>query len=58
MLDHMDGPQMVERPVRERVGKPVQIADEVGGAGGIEVDADRARKFPDTAADIERLRKQ
>jgi hypothetical protein len=53
MFDDVDRPQVVERPVGERVREPVEIADYIGGAGGVEIDPDRAGVFADSAADIE-----
>src|SRR4051794_12913384 len=58
VLDHMNSTQAVEGTIGERVGKTVQIADEVGGAGGVDVNADGVRKLADAAADVERSRKQ
>ena len=49
----MDRLELVERRVPERVGKAVQIADHIGAAGRVAVDANRAREFVDAAANVE-----
>src|SRR5215469_12298892 len=55
VFDHVDGAHTPEGVVRERVGEAVEIADDVGGAGRIAVDADRAGIFFNAAADVENL---
>ncbi|HWE52383.1 MAG TPA: hypothetical protein VG273_21485 [Bryobacteraceae bacterium] len=40
VLDHVNGAESVETAVRERIGKAVEIADNVGCARGIDVDSD------------------
>ena len=54
MLDDMDGAQRRERVVAKGIREAVEIADHVGAAARIAVDADGARIFVDAAADVER----
>src|SRR5208282_5808622 len=53
VLDDVHGAQGLEGTVAERVGEPVQVAQNVGAATGIAIDADRARIFVDATADVE-----
>ena len=53
MLDDVDRPQLVERAVRQGVREPVQIANNVGCARRINVDADGAWILANSAADVE-----
>ena len=53
VFDHVDGTEVIEAAVGERVGEPVEVDEDVGGAGGVEVDADCAGEFSDAAADVE-----
>jgi len=52
VLDDVNGAQLVEGAVGERPGKAVEIDKDIGGAGGVVVDTDRAGVFADPAADI------
>src|SRR5579872_4025577 len=54
MLDDMDGAHARERIVAKRIRKAVEIADDVGAAARIPVDADGAGIFVDAAADVQR----
>src|SRR5439155_21128291 len=54
MLDHMDRKHAVEAVIAERIRGAVEIAQNVGAAGGIAVDADGARPLVDAAADVQR----
>jgi len=49
----VDGAEVIEGAVGEGVREMVEVAEDVGGAGGIEVDADCAGEFADSAADVE-----
>src|SRR5580692_6785636 len=53
MFDDVDRSQLVESAVRQRVREPVEIANNVGCARRIDVDADRAWILANTAADIQ-----
>jgi imidazolonepropionase-like amidohydrolase len=53
VFDNVDGAEMVEGAVAERVREGIEIAENVGGAGGVGIDADRAGVFADAAADVE-----
>src|SRR5262245_23300296 len=53
VLDHVDRHDPVEGAVGERIGEAIEIAENVGLAGGIAIDADRAGSLPDPAADVE-----
>jgi len=53
MLDHVDGADLVEGVVAEGIREMIEVAEEVGAAGGIAVNAYGARVFVDSAADIE-----
>src|ERR1700722_6011686 len=55
MLDHVDRPQPVERPVRKRIRKAVKIADHIRRARRIDADTNGTRIFPNSAADIQRF---
>ena len=50
ILDHMHG----LRTSRGRVRKMVEVANNVGAAGRVAVDADRASELMDAATDVER----
>ena len=54
VLDDVNGQHAVERVVGERVGEAVEVAQDVGAAGGIAVDPDGAGMLADPAADVER----
>ena len=53
VLDHVHSLQRVERRIAERVRDAIEIAQDVGAAGGIAIDTDRALPFVDPAADVE-----
>ena len=53
MLDHVDGQQAVEGVVAKGIGQAVEVAEDIGAAGGIAIDADGARLLMNAAADIE-----
>jgi hypothetical protein len=52
VLDDVNGTQLVEGAVGERVGSVVEVAENVGAAVRIPVDADGTRVLIDAAADI------
>ncbi len=54
MLDYVDRTQAVEGAVGERIGEPVEIADDVGRAGRVDVDTNGALVLANAAADIQR----
>ncbi len=54
VLDDMDGAEGVEGVVAEGIREMVEVAQHVGAAARIAVDADSAGIFVDTAADVER----
>jgi hypothetical protein len=56
MLDDVDGTQRIEDTIAKRIGKPVEIADNVGIGIGIQVDSDGPGIFVDSAADVENAR--
>src|SRR5579862_8025279 len=53
MLDDMNGAQLIEGVIAERIRQPVELAQHIGAAGGIPVDTNRSGKFVDPAADVE-----
>ena len=53
VLDDVDGADAVEGVVAEGVGEAVEVAENVGAAAWVAVDADGAGKFVDAAADVE-----
>ena len=53
VLDDVNRTERVERTVGERVGKTVQLAEDVGAAPRVPVDADGTRLLVDAAADVE-----
>ena len=53
VLDHVYGPQLIERIVAERVREMVEVADDVGVRPGVAIDANRAGVLIDPAADVE-----
>lgn len=53
VFDDVDGTDFVECAVAEGVGETVEVAEDVGFAGGVAIDADGAWKFVAAAADIE-----
>jgi hypothetical protein len=53
VLNDMDGPDLPERAVAERVREAVEIGEDIGAAGRIPVDTDGARKLVDAAPDVE-----
>ncbi len=55
VFDHVDGGEAVEGTVGERVGKAVEIDQDVGAAGGIAVDSDGTGLLMNPAADVEGL---
>src|ERR1022692_3756016 len=54
VIDGMDGRQPIERVVGERVGKAVEVRQDVGAAGGIAVDSDGAGLLVNPAAHVQR----
>jgi hypothetical protein len=54
VLDDVDGAQLVERIVGERIGDVIQDAEHIGMAVGIAIDADRAGVLIDPTADVKR----
>lgn len=53
VLDQMNGADVAERAITKRVGKLVQIGEYIGARMPVAIDADRPRKFVDSAAYIE-----
>ncbi len=53
MLNHMNSPEVVERTVRERVRKAVEVANHIGGRCNVPVDPNGPGVFPNTTADVE-----
>jgi len=53
VLNHVDRPHAVERAVPKWIREAIQIAQHVGAAGGIPVNADRAAVFVNAAADVQ-----
>jgi len=53
VLDDVDGAEVIESAVGKGVREMVEVAEDVGGAGGVEIDADCAGEFADAAADVE-----
>src|SRR5579863_3927794 len=53
MLDDVNGLQRVKGTVAKRVGKAVELTQNIGPAGRVAIDADRARLLVDPAADVE-----
>jgi hypothetical protein len=53
VFDHVNGLQGVEGGISERVRKLVELANHVGSAGGVAVDANGSGEFVDAAADVE-----
>jgi len=45
--------EFIEGGITERVGKTVEVAEDIGAGGGVAVDAKGAWKFVDAAADVE-----
>jgi hypothetical protein len=52
MFDHVDSQQAVEGIAGERVWQAVEIAQDVGSAGGIPVDPDGPGLLVNPAADV------
>src|ERR1700675_4814495 len=53
VLDHVLHQDLIERRVLDRVGKLVEIVDDVGGGVSGDIEPDRPRKLGGAAADIE-----
>src|SRR5713226_1471795 len=53
VFNYVNGPQRLEGTVAEGIGKVVKIADDVGPAAWIAVNANRPGIFVDAAADVE-----
>ncbi len=53
VFNYVNGPQRLEGTVAEGIGKVVKIADDVGAAAWIAVNANRPGIFVDAAADVE-----
>src|SRR5229473_7817532 len=56
VLDDVNRTQLSERVIRERIGDMVEVAQHIGMAVRIPVDADCARRLVDPATDVERPR--
>src|ERR1700730_11954305 len=54
VLDHVDGAERVKGTVAERIGKAVEVAQDIGARSRIAVDPDSPRKLIDAAADVKR----
>ena len=52
VLDHMDRGQPVERTVGERVGKAIEVGQDVGAAVGIPVEPNGSGLLVNPAADV------
>lgn len=52
VLDDVNGPQLIEGAVGEGVGGMVEVAENVGAAVGVPIDANGARVLIDSAANI------
>jgi hypothetical protein len=48
----VNGKNTVEGALTKGIGEAIEVADDVGAAGGIAVDADGARLLADAAADV------
>ena len=53
VLDDVDSLQGVKRGIAKRVGKTVEVAEDIGAGGRVAVYADRPGKFVDAATDVE-----
>ncbi len=53
VFDDVDGAQAIESAVGKGVGEAVEVAEDVGVAGGIKIDSERPGELFDTAADVE-----
>jgi len=53
MLHDMNGAHGCKRPVAKRVRKLIEVAQHIGSAGGVAVNAEGIRIFADTAANVE-----
>jgi len=53
VLDDVGSQQAIERIACEGIGEAVQVAENVGRARWVAVDADRPLSLPDSAADVE-----
>src|SRR5277367_4520798 len=53
VLDHVDGAQLVERVIAERIGKAIEVDKNVGAGARVAIDSDRTRVLVDSAADVE-----
>jgi hypothetical protein len=53
MLDDMDSANFAERMIAQRIGKPVEVGDDVGARVGTSIEANSARVFVNAAANIE-----
>src|SRR5450432_1580944 len=53
VLDNMDGPQLIERLIAKGIRKSIEIGNHVRPRARVAVEADRARKFVDSTADVE-----
>src|SRR5437016_4423344 len=55
MFNHMDGGEPVKATVGERIGKAVEIGQNIRAAGGVAIKADGAGLLVNAAAHIEQL---
>ena len=53
VLDDVSSLKAIERIVGKRIGEVVQVAEDIGGARRIAVDADRPGSLLDSAANVE-----
>jgi hypothetical protein len=53
VLNYMNGADLAESVIAERVGEAVEFGEDVGAGGGIAIDADGAGEFVDAASYVE-----
>ena len=53
VFNHVNRAELVEGAIGKRIGKPIQIADHIGGSRAIDIDSDCAGILFHAAADIE-----